>query len=128
MPAVVKQGNKSGRPDGGVDLADPPRTAECVGDDHADLDTEPVGQRRAQRARGSVRVGWQQHDSSRLAVGVVHAGRGEYKPVPCLHDARRAMASDHAYGFRLDRGLTQPGGIGARISPPDSALGLADHL
>ena len=128
---VVVEDPDPGSPDREIDLAEPPRSAERVGDDDADADAEALLDSVPKCARGRVRVDREQQNTAGRDVGGVDTGRRHHETVPGLDDPGRTAAGDDPDRLGLDgRG---PDGVGVLHGPPagggdDATLGLAHDL
>ena len=120
LPAMIAQRDDSGRADGCVGLARPPRPAHGVGDDHAEPRAGPLADRLAQCLGRRVRVEREQDQGPRLGVRLINSGRGHDQAVPGLADGGRPPARDHADGLGPDRGVP--------VAAHHPVLGLADDL
>ena len=126
VPSQVDHGGHPGAPDGHVGDAAPPRPAEGVGDDHADVDAEGVLEPGPDAPGRAVRVVGQQRGRPVRHVGQVDAGVGADEAVAGLADHQVAAAAQDA-----DRLLAHQGQLGRRVAVVDRdepALGLGHDL
>ena len=139
-PTQVAERSDSGDAQRDVGRPLPPRAAERVAHDHADVRPGELAEPGAHPARGGIRVdGKQDEDALARRVGRVDAGGGADEAVPRLGDHERgpgaedlaALAEDHLGAARISvlaRELDRAGGRLDVGEPYDSALDLRDGL
>ncbi len=126
---IAMQHSQTGRSDRRVDLAVAPGPAHGVGDNHRDVDAEPLAQPRAQRRGAAIGIDWQQGEFSPADIGSVHTGGGLNQPDPVLGDQRPAFARQHPHRLLVDQLAAQRVpllGILGRGNQP--ALAFGHHL
>ena len=113
-------------PDRDIGDPAPPRPAERVRDDHADIDAERVAERRPESPRREVGVLGEERGGPVGHVGKVDAGVGADEPVPCLADDELTATAQDPHRFPFDQcGL----GLGVRVIELDQPpFGLRDDL
>ena len=124
--AQIGDGDETGAPDRHVGDSPPPRTAEGVGHDDGDIDTDLAAERIADSTRRTIGVLGKQRREPACDVRKVDAGVGAHESVPRLGDDEIAPAPQHAHGLALDDRLVRERVVG--IDGHDLTLDLRDDL